>query len=587
MIRKLLRAVARLIVWVCTFVGFVIVSGALCLYLMNREHQPKSLAHDTVLTLTLEGSYVDHHTGLPGLSAIATGGQGSLYDVTRAIMHGAKDKKVVGLILRIETPSLSTAQIQEIRDALLVFQKEGKPAWCYTDSFGELGSGTGLYYLATACPHITVQPLGMVNLIGISMESPFAKGALDKLGVVPNLIQKKEYKSYEEIFTREDFSLPAREALQATVDSFLSQIVDGIAQARKLPPDHVRALIETGPYVLEAAKTSRLIDKIGFYDDLLADLKKNFDTSMDYMDVDAYLKTLPLDLPGEGIALIFGTGTIQREKSPVFGGEATIDTETLCTAFQDAADDPHVKAIVFRIDSPGGSPLASETIRHALEQVKKPIIISMGSAAASGGYWIALPGSQIVAQPATLTGSIGAMGGKFVLAGLFEKLGIHWGRVSTHENATLGSFSDPYTPLQQAQVDLWIQQIYDAFVSRVSKSRHMTPEQVEKVARGRVWTGEQAFALGLVDHLGGLHTAIGMAQKVAGLPMDAPLHLFPKPRSLLETLAEVVSGAHEASLLAPQIRILMEGCQFLHQVRAYFPSSQATVSMPFKEIHAL
>lgn len=235
------------------------------------------------------------------------------------------------------------------------------------------------------------------------------------------------------------------------------------------------------------------------------------------------------------------------KESPM--SEVTITANETCKAFQNAIADKNVKAIVYRINSGGGSPVASEAIygviKYAREQ-GKPVIISMSDAAASGGYWIAIAGTKIIAQPTTITGSIGAFGGKFVLSGLFEKLGVRFGEMSTSENAGMWSMANAFTPTQWLKLNAQMDHIYNAFTTRVAAERRMTPEQVEKVARGRVWTGEQALALGLVDQLGGgLHLALDLAKKEAGLPFDAGIHIYPEPKSFLEGLQALFSPDEE------------------------------------------
>lgn len=587
MIRALFRGIYRTFLWICTALGFGLMGAGVCFFFFILPRQfpsPNPLVSPSLLTLTLKGSYEDHPRGGLGLDSFGLEKRASLYDLTKAITQAAQDKQIRGLVIHIDQPSFGMAQIQEIRDALLAFRKAGKPTWCYADSFGELTSGTNLYYLATACDHITVQPLGMLGLTGLMRELPFLKGGLDKLGVTPDLIQKKEYKSYEETFTREALSGPAREAEQAVVDSFLAQVIEGISQGRKLPHESVRSLINNGPYLLEAAQRHKLIDHIGFYDELLTQISKKLGQSLPSVKLEAYLKTLPLPLSEERIALIFASGTIQREKATsVFGG-SLIEPREICKAFEDAMKDPTVKAVVFRIDSPGGSPSASEAIRHGIEQAKlrykKPVIISMGNAAASGGYWIATPGSLIVAQPGTLTGSIGAMGGKFVFSGLFEKLGIQWDRVSTSENAAIWGFTNAYTPFQQAYIDAWIQQIYDGFISRVAKSRKMTLPQVEKVARGRVWTGEQALALNLVDRLGGLQTALDLGKIEVGLSPEAEVIVFPKQGTFLDTLRQLLDEEEDSSGLIASPNFVKEIRSFSKYVQILFPQPASVVYAP-------
>jgi protease-4 len=554
MIRGFFRLFFRFFFWACAILGFTFAT-LIILFIIGFgpfSSAPKPLSQDSVLTLTLNGPYVEHRDS-SGLEAFMLGQNASLYDITRALYQGAQDPKIKGLLLRIDTPLLGMAQIQELRDALLAFKKAGKSSWCYTDTFGELSSGTSFYYLATACNEIWVQPLGALNLTGLNAEVPFAKETLEKLAVKPELIQRKEYKSFVEMYTHKDFSEPSREAHQAVLDSILGQLVEGIAKERKLPHDQVRQLIAEGPYLGEAAKAAKLIDHIASYQQLKPAIEEKLGKSTAFTSLGSYLETLSEEKKGSKIALIFGSGIIQRDGGDSSFSGTIIGANATHKAFQSAISDTDVKAIVYRVNSQGGSPIASETIysiiQYAKEQAKKPVIISMSDAAASGGYWISVAGSKIVAQPATLTGSIGVFGGKMVLSGLFEKLGLKWNHISTSENAMIWSPNESYTPSQWMKVNQWIDQIYEAFTARVAKARKLTPLQVEKVARGRVWTGEQALALGLVDQLGGLQSAFDLARKEANLAPDTPVVIYPKPLTFMEALTNFFESKEENTFL--------------------------------------
>lgn len=551
MIRKVFRFIFRTLFWICALIGFILALLILLLYFSKIppfQSPIKPLSHDSVLSLNLNGHYMEH-TNAGEIQSLLLGKQASLYHLTQALLHAAKDPRIKGVMVRIEEPHLGVAQIQELREALLAFRKAGKPSWCYTDTFGEGSSGTGLYYLATACEKIWLQSLGTVNLTGMSLEVPFAKGALEKLAVKPEMVQKKEYKSYLETFTRDDFSQPNREAMQAIADSILSQFVDGIAKERKIPHDQVRFLINNGPYLGEEALSKKLIDLIAYRHNLKPVIQTILGQNIKFIGVERYLSMLHTKTSEKKVALIFGSGTIMRDGTDSPMAEVTITANETYKAFQLAIADKNVKAIVYRINSGGGSPVASETIYGIISaarwHAKKPVIISMSDAAASGGYWIAVAGNKIVAQPATLTGSIGVFGGKFVLSGLFDKIGVKFGHVSTSENATMWSMAQSYTPAQWVKLNALMDNIYDGFTRRVALGRHMTPQQVEKVSRGRVWTGEQALALGLVDQLGGLHTAIELAKKEAALPVDAGVQIYPEPKTLWEALASLFDKEEE------------------------------------------
>lgn len=591
MIRSFFRFIFRTIFWICALIGFSLAALILFLYFSKTwpfETARNPLAHDSVLTLSLKGPYMEH-TDTGGLGALFLGKKASLYNLTRTILHAAQNGKIKGILVRIENPHLGIAQLQELRDALMAFRKAGKPSWCMADSFGESASGTGLYYLATACREIWLQPVGSVNLTGLAMEVPFAKGALEKLDVKPEMVQRKEYKSYLETFEREDFSEPGREAMQAIVDSILSQFVDGIANERMISHDQVRFLINNGPYLTEEAHREKLVDRIDYRHNLKSAIQEKLGTHIKFIGIEPYLTTLHRKQKGGKIALIFGSGIIQEDGSDSPMAEVSITSNAAYKAFQLAIEDKDVKAIVYRINSGGGSPTASESIygiiNYAKTHGKKPVIISMSDAAASGGYWIAVAGSKIVAQPGTLTGSIGVFGGKFVLSGLFDKLGVKFGNVTTSENGTMWSMAQSFTPPQWVKLNALMDQIYNDFTSRVAINRKMTAEQVEKVARGRVWTGEQALALGLVDQLGGLHTALELAKKEVGLPIDAAVQIYPEAKTLFESLSSLFDRDEEDPLL--QTGILGAILTPLKKAMAVFNllfSSQETLYAPVGEV---
>ncbi len=591
MIRNFFRFVFSTFFWICAFVGVVILAFILALYLGHvGPFAPSLKSHkqDAILSLTLDGSYVEHASP-KGIESLFLGKNASLYGITQAVFKASQDEKIKGIMVRIESPSLGLAQLQELRDALLSFRKVGKPSWCYADTFGDSSSGTGLYYLATACEEIWLQPLGGLNLIGINMEVPFAKEALEKLNVKAEIAQRKEYKTFPEMFTRDDYSEANRESSQAIADSVLGQIVEGIAKERKISHDQVRLLIANGPYLTKEALSEKLIDRIDYRQALAPTIQEKLGHHISFVGVTPYLHAHSHEVKGNKIALIFGSGMIQRDGKSAILDDLIISSNATYKAFQLAIEDKDVKAIVYRVNSSGGSPVASETIysiiNYAKEHAKKPVIISMSDAAASGGYWISVAGSKIVAQPMTLTGSIGVFGGKYVLSGLFEKFGVKFGHVSTSENATLWSFTESFTPAQWSKLNAIMDEVYEAFTSRVAQNRKMTPEQVEKVARGRVWTGEQALALGLVDQLGGLQTAIDLAKQEAGLPQDAGVEIYPRHKTFFENFATFFGNDEEGSF--QETGILGAFLQPLQKILAVFSgilSSQEILYVPLDEV---
>ncbi len=576
MIRNIFRFTFSVFFWICAAIGLSLIVLLLSLYLGHKSFLKTStqpIKQNSVLTVTLKGTYTDHVQS-KGLGALL-GKSASLYDLTRSIYAASEDERIKGLLLKIENPNLGKAQLQELRDALLSFKASGKLSWCYTETFGESSSGTDLYYLATACDQIWLQPLGTVNLVGINIEVPFGKESLDKLDIHPEIVQRKEYKSFIESFTREGFSKEGREAQQAIADSFLEQFVDGIAKERALNHEHVRDLIQSGPHLNRDAIKEKLVDQVNYRQNLEPTLKEKLGSHIQFVSLKNYLSTLPEEkTSGDKVALIFGEGIIQQNGKKTALGDLFISSSEAYNTFLSAAKDPHVKVIVYRINSPGGSPVASEAVYSVIKYIKdefhKPVIISMGDAAASGGYWASVGGTKIIAQPATLTGSIGAFGGKYVISGLLEKLGVKVDSVSTSENATMYSFVHSFTPHQWQKMNALMDDVYDTFTERVAEGRGLSREQVERVARGRVWTGEQAHALGLVDQLGGLHLAIDIARQETGLKPSAGVEVFPKEKSIFEDIASLYGQEDESlqnvgvmeAILMP-IRKILAFCAFV------------------------
>ena len=423
-----------------------------------------------------------------------------------------------------------------MRDAIADFRAKGKFAIAFADTFGEGGPGTRPYYLATACDEIWLQPLGEVGITGLRSEQTFFKGLLDKLGITASLEHREEYKTAMNSFTEVEMTPAQREEIEALLTSMQDQINRGIAAARKLQATDVAALVDRAPLSADAAKAAGLIDRIAYRDEALWRAQLRAGAGAKTMALSRYLTAAGRPhKSGARIALIYGTGLITRTGSGA--GALTNDTQftarAIERAFNAAVRDKDVKAIVFRIDSPGGSATASETIWREVaraHQHGKSIIVSMGDVAASGGYYVAAPADKIVAEPATLTGSIGVLGGKIVLGGLLEKLGITTDSVQRGANADMYSLAQDFSPQSRQHLADELDNTYRGFKDHVAAGRHLSADAVEAAAKGRVWTGEDALRLGLVDALGGYDTAFALARRAANLPSDAPIDIVVYPR---------------------------------------------------------
>ena len=505
------------------------------------------VAEGTVLSLDLTAGLSDI-APREGLGALFSDQKPTLRDVLDAIERAGTDPRVKGVFARVGGDDVPTAQAQELRDAIAAFRAKGKFAIAYADTIGEFGAGTHAYYLAAGFDEIWLQPQGIVGLSGLRTEAPFFRGLLDKIGVLPSFDHREEYKTAFNMLTEHQMTAPHREETEAIVRSVFSQIVAGIAHDRKLEENQVRALVDQGLLLPDEALKAHLIDHVGYRDDAEAAAKARASKGAELVATLKYLDSAgrPHET-GPTIALIYGTGLIQRGTSTTnpFSASGLMGADTMSRAFDKAAHDADVKAILFRVDSPGGSAVASETIWHAVERAhasRKPIIVSMGAVAGSGGYYIAAPADKIVAEPATLTGSIGVLAGKLVLGGLWDKLGVSWDTVSEGANVSLFSTLEDFSPQERQRFEAFLDEAYATFKDRVAKGRKLAEDGVEGAAKGRVWTGEDAKAHGLVDVLGGFGTALRLAKQAANIPddQDVTLKLYPRAETVGEAFGRLL-----------------------------------------------
>jgi protease-4 len=475
-----------------------------------------------------------------------------------ALDRGRRDPRVKGVVARLGGDRVGTGKSQELRAAIQRFRSSGRFAFAFSESFGELGPGDRSYYIASAFDRIWLQPVGLVGLTGLGASVPFARGTLDELGVAPELRHREEYKSFMNTFTERGFTEPHREMMEALVGDLQEQLISGIAQGRGMEPASVRQLIDQGPFLDREAMDAKLIDQLGYFDEVTQVAKGRGGAGTELMEARDYLDAAGRPhRSGPTIAMIYGTGTIKRGSNgvdPLMGG-ASMGSDDVAEAFREAAEDPDVRAILFRIDSGGGSAVASESIRRALVNAKvagKPVIVSMGEAAASGGYWIAMNADKIIAHPGTLTGSVGVVAGKMVTSGLWNRFGVEWGQISRGRNANMWSSLSPYSESESERLNTILDDIYGAFVRNIAEARKLPVASVRDIAKGRVWTGAQAKALGLVDELGDMETALGFAREAAGLPRDAEVTLqpFPKPEPQWVQALDLITGRSEARSVA-------------------------------------
>jgi protease-4 len=464
--------------------------------------------------------------------------------VVDGLRKAAGDPRVRVLLAKIGELGLSMAAVQEIRDAVAEFRRAGKRTIAWAESFGEFGPGTVPYYLATAFGEIWLQPTGDVGLTGLSLEATFVRGTLDKLGVEVQIGARYEYKNAPNQLTETAFTPAHREAATRLTESMFEQVVSGIAEGRKLTGEAVRRLADDAPLTGEEALAAGLVDTLGYRDEVYAAARV---AAGDGTGTDAELRflaryvagprpSLPA-LPKPGVAVIPVIGTILRGRSgrsrlggaPTAGSDSV--TSALRSAVRSAASGGPARSVVLRVDSPGGSYIASDAIWREVRLARRagmPVVVSMGGLAASGGYFVSAPADCIVAQPGTLTGSIGVFGGKQNVSGLLDKAGVSTDAVHQGRNARMFSARTGFSREERERLEGWLDRVYDDFAGKVAEGRAMTRAAVHEVARGRVWTGADAVERGLVDVLGGLDIALDEARRRAGLVDDAPVINWPR-----------------------------------------------------------
>jgi protease-4 len=482
----------------------------------------------------------------------------SLSQTAALLRRAARDPRVGGLVATLGEHAPGIASVQELREAVAAFRAAGKFAVAYSESFDEGPGGLQNYYLATAFDTIWVQPSGDFGVVGLAAQVPFLKGALDRIGVRFEGGRRMEYKTAPNSVTEAGLTPAHRENLQFLLDGLYEQVVEDIAAARGIAATAVRALIDRAPLPAPEALQAKLIDAVYYRDEARAEILKRAGGGAELFELSDYAAAKS-DAPpaGETIALIVASGTIlssDPDDSPL-QSESVLAVERIVEAIEAAARAETVKALVVRIDSPGGAYAASDTLRRALERAKaggKPLIVSIGDVAASGGYFAALPADAIVAQPGSITGSIGVFAMKPVVSDLLDALGVKVETLTTGANAAITSPLRGFTPPQQAVIDRQLDRIYADFTAKVAAARKLDPARLDAAARGRVFTGRQAQAAGLVDELGGLDRAIALAKERAGIEAARPVTIrrYPAEKEPLERLFDLVFGGGKPPRIA-------------------------------------
>src|SRR5688572_19268381 len=520
----------------------VVILGIVMIWAALRKGEP-SIRDNSVLTLRVSGALPDYSPEDP-FKKFFGGPDQSLTGLVMQFKKAKVDKRIKAILLDINMSGVGWGKAEEIRDAITDFRSSGKPVYAYI----EFGLNKE-YYIATAADKIIVPPPGELFINGLAADVMFFRGSLDKLGIYPDIYQIGKYKSAGDTFTQKEMTDAHRQYINELLDDLFARYKNAIAQARHKTPEEVNALIDNAPYNAQQAKAAGLIDEAMYRDEVDAMLKKLLGQkesepliavrSYDYREVAP--ESLGLN-KGERIAVIYASGEIgsgSSQQSP--SGGQSIGSDTLAKALNDAAADKTIKAIVMRVDSPGGSGLASDIIWRAVEQAnqKKPVVVSMGDVAASGGYYISASASKIIAQPSTITGSIGVVAGKPVMRGFYDWLGVSNEYVLRGKTAGMFRETEKFSDEERLKFEEWVKTTYYVqFVPKVAKGRKKDAQYIDSVAQGRVWTGAQAKDRSLVDEFGGLDKAIDVAKELAKIPADKGVErvILPYPTTFLQQL---------------------------------------------------
>lgn len=534
-------------------VAVMIVAASVCVIVFGIRHmglKDRRFTAPVVLHLDFSQTIVENIPSDP-FQRFTSRGSVTLLDMVRTIDNAAFDPNVKGIVADLSEISLGPAQVQEIRNAIERFRESGKYTIAYADTFFVSGSGTIVYYFASVFDEIYMHPTGDVGFLGLATEPMFFGNMLENLGIVSYMDQRYEYKGVANMFNEEGYTNAHRESDTKLINSLFTTIVQGVAQSRDMTVDHVRSLVDRAPFFGHEALEARLVDDFRFWDQIETLLEEKSGGKVNLIKPDEYfnLKVKPFQTKGEFvIGLVYGLGQVVRgtSSSLMTGGEM-MSSGLMMDAFRRIREDGDVDAVIFRVDSPGGSPTASATIDREVKLTREagiPVIVSMGDIAGSGGYYVAMSADVIFAQPMTLTGSIGVAGGKLVFGDLLNRLGITAEESHIGQQALMLSIFREPTEKQEERLSAMMDRIYHDFIEGVMAGRSITAEEIDAVARGRIWTGIDARDVKLVDEIGGIYEALLKARELAEVPEDQEiaLRIYPRKKTLMEWVRDPDSG---------------------------------------------
>jgi protease-4 len=562
----------RFLVWVC--VGFTVFWLAVFLVvgLTAAVHDP--VKKGSILRVSLDGPVVERDT--PHLaSLLGAESPPSLRALTESIRAAASDGRIKGLVLEVVDPQLSVAALGELEEAMAVFRTSGKWNVAFLETAGELGPGDGALAAASCASEVVLAPSGEVTLGGLRVTVPFVKGTLDKLEIQPFVTKRQDYKTAPNTFTESGFTPAHRESLQALVDDLSTVVAEHVARRRQVDLATVRAWQRQGLMLAPEAVTKHVVDRTGYWEEIRSAARSAAGRDDPFVPLSVYSHARRIHESGPRVALIVGEGAIHRGRSSSpLQGEPDMGAQTIARAFREAREDG-VAGVLFRVDSPGGSYLASDIIRHEVELTrarKIPVVVSMGAYAASGGYFVTLGADKVVADAGSITGSIGVFAVTLATRRFWhDRLGITFGEVHSPADTVGLSMLDLPGPRERALLDAEMDRIYQDFLAKVAASRGKKAADIQAVAQGRVWSGREALARGLVDELGSLETALDRLKELAGVAKGADVTLLelPEPEGPLAVLQQVLSTrAHVADALPPGLRRLLAQVSLLARAPA-------------------
>lgn len=523
---------------------------------------------NVVITLDLRGEFVDQPDGAFGVSDDRT-----IIDVVSGLERARRDARVRGLFIRASQGGLSPAQAEELHDAVQRFRDSGRFVVAHSQGFES--PSFSAYLASSAADEIWLQATGSFASAGLTAHTPFVGGLLERIGVSPEFERFEEYKNGPNTYTQTSYTPEHRRALQAVLQSLYEESVRIAAASRERTPAELRALVEAGPYTAEIALENRLVDALGHVEAAREHALERAGDGAAFIEMGAYLDEETYEPPASDvIALVMGQGAVMTgESGGGWSDDENLHSDTIADAIREAAEDDDVRAIVLRVDSPGGSPTASDQIYDAVRRAREdgtPVVASFAGVAASGGYYLAAGANEIFAPSTSITGSIGVYGGKFVLDDALNRIGVNLEPLAVGGDYAL-AFS-PSTPFSQTQRDAFramMAETYADFIQAVATGRGLDEDTVREVARGRIWSGAQALERDLIDARGGVYEALERARELGGLQEGAryDIRRYPEPRTAFEEIADLFGmsvetaqtlGRIEAVMSSPEMRALLE-----------------------------